>query len=92
MQVGEGVLDYLRAGCSSQEEGSFGVLGGLGDFFVEGAFAACIAGFTETISFDNHCLNGTNCLHLAQHFEVVVVELGGGVGFVIETFFCYRNR
>lgn len=45
VEVCEGILDDLRAGCAAEEEGGFGVLDGLWGFFVEGTFAACIAGF-----------------------------------------------
>lgn len=47
VKIGECVLDYLRAGCAAEEEGCFGVFEGFGGFFVEGAFAACVAGFSE---------------------------------------------
>lgn len=46
VQVGEGVLDDLRAGCAAQEEGRLGVLDGFGGFLVEGAFGARVAGFS----------------------------------------------
>lgn len=36
----------LRAGCVAEEEGGFGVLDWLWGFFVEGTFAARIAGFS----------------------------------------------
>jgi hypothetical protein len=50
VEVGEGILDYLRAGCAAEEEGSFGVFAGLGGFLVKRAFAACVAGFSIVIS------------------------------------------
>jgi hypothetical protein len=46
VQVGQSILDNLRTGCAPEEEGGFGVFGGLGGFFVEGAFAARVAGFS----------------------------------------------
>lgn len=50
MQVGQGVLGYLAAGCAAEEEGCFGVLEGFGSFLVERSFAACVAGFSGCVS------------------------------------------
>jgi hypothetical protein len=50
VEVGECVLDYLRAGCAAEEEGGFGVFGGFRGFFFEGTFGSRVAGFAGTIS------------------------------------------
>ena len=50
VKVGKGILNDLRAGCATEEKGSFGVLGGFGSFFILGTFAARIARFSRNIS------------------------------------------
>jgi hypothetical protein len=65
----------LGAGRVAEEEGGFGVLDGLGGFFVEGAFAARIAGFS-ILELDWHFLIVLGSLHLSQHLvSVLLVEL-----------------
>jgi len=78
-------LDDLGAGCAAEEEGSFGVLGGLGSFFVLGAFTARVAGFAGEIRIGIELIRSMGNLHLSQHLDVVV-ELRS---FAIENFFCY---
>lgn len=46
VQVSEGVLGYLRAGCAAEEKGGLGVLDGFGGPFVEGSFGARVARFS----------------------------------------------
>lgn len=46
VQVCEGVLGDLRAGCSTEKEGGFGVLDCFWGFFVEGSFGAGVARFS----------------------------------------------
>lgn len=50
VEVGECVLDYLRAAGAAEEEGGFGIFGGFGGLFVEGTFAACVTRFAISIS------------------------------------------
>ena len=38
VEVCEGVLGYLRAGCAAEEEGGFGVFDCFWGFLVEGSF------------------------------------------------------
>jgi hypothetical protein len=47
IEVCECVLDYLRAGCATEEKGSFGIFDTLGSFFVEGSFRARVAGLSK---------------------------------------------
>jgi hypothetical protein len=47
MQVVQGILGDLAAGCAAKEEGCLGVLEWFGGSFVEGAFAAGVAGFSN---------------------------------------------
>ena len=63
-------MSYLRTGGATEKEGAFGILDGLGGFFVEGALAACIAGFAVfVISFFSIAMGRLweGILHLAQH-------------------------
>jgi hypothetical protein len=53
IQVGQGILNDLRAGCAAKEEGGFGVLKGLGGLFVEGTFAARVARFAGLMLISN---------------------------------------
>jgi len=50
IEVGKCVLCDLTARGAAEEEGGFRVFDGFGGFFVEGAFAACVAGFAVAIS------------------------------------------
>jgi len=52
VEVGEGVLNDLRAGCAAQEERGFGILCRLRSFFVLGSLAARIARFSGVVSTD----------------------------------------
>ena len=47
IKVCECVLNYLRAGCATEEKGSFGIFDAFGSFFVESSFGACIAGLSK---------------------------------------------
>ena len=49
IQVVQGVLGDLAAGCAAKEEGSLGVLEWFGGSFVESAFAASVAGFSNWV-------------------------------------------
>lgn len=74
VQVGEGVLHYLRAGCAAEEEGGFRVLDRLGGLFIEGALASCIAGFSRELArLKSRVIRES--LHLSQHLDVVFVQL-----------------
>lgn len=49
VEIAESILYDLRAGSVAEEKGGFGVLDRLGCFFVEGTFAARIAGFSGVL-------------------------------------------
>jgi hypothetical protein len=77
-------LDDLGAGCAAKEESGFRVLGGLGSFFVLGAFTARVARFAGEIRIGIELSRSMGNLHLSQHPDVVV-ELRS---FAIKNFFC----
>lgn len=49
VEICDGILCDLRAGCAAEEEGCFGVFGCFGGFFVEGTFGARVARFAVWI-------------------------------------------
>jgi hypothetical protein len=65
-------LHDLGAGRVAEEEGGFGILDGLGGFFVEGTLAARIAGFS-ILRLDLHSLIILGSLHLSQHLVLVLL-------------------
>jgi len=54
VEVGKCVLGDLTARGAAEEEGGFGIFDGFGGFFVEGAFAACVAGLAVIMSLSKH--------------------------------------
>ena len=71
-------MDYLRAGCASEEKGSFGIFDALGSFLVEGSFGASIARLSKYQLAIGHIDRNMHLyyLHLSQHCAVVIMELG----------------
>lgn len=76
VKISDSILDNLRTGCTSEEEGGFGVLDWLGGFFVKSSLGARIAGFSAfQLVFVSHVTRWqSDFLHLSQHLDFVVVE------------------
>lgn len=69
----------LRAGGASEEEGSFGILDGLGGFLGERALAASIAGFSglsvcEGVTGKSLHLSQHGCVEVWQRYDDVELE------------------